>query len=137
MQPEYLLPGDEGATTSIEDQSTAGMLAFTEIAKLWGLTVAEKLDLLGLEERQKANLYNWQNNENLKLDRDKRERLSHILGIFKNIELLVPNEEEADSLVRRKLSAPIFEGMTVLEKMRRSIPDLLEVRRYFEGARSI
>lgn len=67
----------------------------------WGLTGAQQVTLLGLSN--KKTLYNWKRwPEKTKLTRDLLERTSYILGIYKSLQVLLPDP----ALANQWLSSP-------------------------------
>ena len=68
--------------------------------------------------------------------RDLLERLSYILGIYKALQILLPDAGASDSWVRRPNTAPLFGGRTPLERiLGGNVADLYEVRRWLDGQR--
>ena len=64
------------------------------------------------------------------------ERISHVLGIYKSLEILLPDPSAADGWVRRPNRAELFQGEPALELMiRGGITGLFAVRRYLDGQR--
>lgn len=124
--PAYLTPLRMGA---------AGLRAFARIAGLWGLSVDEQIRLLG--EPPRSTFYAWRKNpESAHLPRDTLERLSCLLGIYKALQILLPDAAAADAWVRQPNDAPGFGGRPALERMLAgNVGDLHEVRRYLDAAR--
>ena len=73
--------------------SAPGLRAFFRIAEQWGLSVAEQMTLLGLTAR--STYFAWKKNPGVELSRDTLERISYILGIFKALQILLPDPEAA------------------------------------------
>jgi hypothetical protein len=70
--------------------SAAGLRAFARIAQAWGLSVEEQLALLGQPPR--STFFAWRKHpEKAALSRDTLERLSNILGIYKGLQILLPD----------------------------------------------
>jgi Protein of unknown function (DUF2384) len=62
--------------------------------------------------------------------------LSNLLGIYKSLQILLPDPLAADSWVRKPNSAPVFAGGTALARMLAgNVSDLNLVRRYLDGVR--
>src|SRR5689334_15317292 len=72
-----------------------GLKAFARIAELWHLSDAEQLTLLGLSSR--STYFKWRKEHQVRLPRDTLERISYILGIYKALQLLLPDTRAADS----------------------------------------
>ena len=70
--------------------SGPALRTFFRIADLWNLSVEEQMTLLGLTAR--STFFKWKKNPNTVLPKDTLERISYILGIYKALQLLLPNE---------------------------------------------
>ncbi|MBP6251750.1 MAG: DUF2384 domain-containing protein [Rubrivivax sp.] len=115
--------------------AAAGLRAFARIAEAWGLSVDEQIRLLG--EPPRSTFFAWRKQpEKAKLTRDTLERLSNLLGIWKSLQILLPDTAAADTWVRRPNAAPPFGGRSALEHMLGgNLSDLNHVRRYLDGVR--
>jgi hypothetical protein len=112
----------------------AGLRAFTRIAELWRLSVPEQLALLGIASR--STYFKWRKEPQPKLPRDTLERLSYLLGIYKALQLLLPDAHAADEWLRRPNEAPLFGGRSALERMLSgNVADLYIVRQYLDAQR--
>ena len=120
---------------SPERMAAAGLRAFARIAEAWGLTVDEQLKLLG--EPPRSTYFAWRKlPEKAAVSRDTLERLSNILGIYKSLQILLPDAAAADAWVRQPNSATPFGGGTALDRMLAgNVSDLNLVRRYLDGVR--
>jgi Protein of unknown function (DUF2384) len=130
-----LLAPAAGVEVSPERMAAAGLRAFARIAQAWGLTVDEQLNLLGQPPR--STFFAWRKHpEKAALPRDTLERLSNILGIYKSLQILLPDAAAADAWVRQPNSAAPFGGGTALGRMLAgNVSDLNLVRRYLDGVR--
>lgn len=132
------LQGGEGAIPEAEAERLTGpgLKAFFGIAKRWSLTVEEQLALLDLDDK-KSTLFKWRSDPPLRLTRDRLERVSHILGIYKALRILYSRDEESgDSWVKRDNTAPLFDGRPALQLMTMGgIPGLLATRIYLDTHR--
>ena len=64
------------------------------------------------------------------------ERISYILGIYKALEILLPDEKAADEWVRRPNTAALFGGQSALDRMLSGqVADLFVVRQYLGRTR--
>jgi hypothetical protein len=112
----------------------AGLRAFARIAELWHLSIAEQLTLLGLSSR--STYFKWRHDSLVRLPRDTLERISYILGIYKALQLLLPDTRAADEWVRRSNDAPLFGGKSALDRMLSgNVADLYIVRQYLDAQR--
>lgn len=112
----------------------AGLRAFAKIAELWRLSVPEQLTLLGITSR--STYFKWRKEVDPKLPRDTLERLSYLLGIYKALQLLLPDNQAADEWIRRPNDVPLFGGRSALERMLSgNVADLYIVRQYLDAQR--
>jgi hypothetical protein len=123
------------ADVSLERLGAAGLRAFARIAQAWGLSVDEQLCLLGQPPR--STFFAWRKHpDKATLPRDTLERLSNLLGIYKSLQILLPEGAAADAWVREPNSAPPFGGRSALDRMLAgNVSDLNLVRRYLDGVR--
>ncbi|MDP1649391.1 MAG: MbcA/ParS/Xre antitoxin family protein [Rubrivivax sp.] len=130
-----LLAPEAQADSGPERLGAAGLRAFARIAQAWGLSVDEQLCLLGQPPR--STFFAWRKQpDKATLPRDTLERLSNLLGIYKSLQILLPDTDAADAWVRRPNSAPPFGGRSALERMLAgNVSDLNLVRRYLDGVR--
>jgi Protein of unknown function (DUF2384) len=111
-----------------------GLRAFANIAEAWGLTVADQLKLLGIASR--STFFKWRRETSPRLPRDTLERLSYVLGIYKSLQILLPDPKSADEWVRKPNHAPLFGGRSALERMLSGqVADLYVVREYLDAER--
>jgi hypothetical protein len=118
-----------------QQMAAAGLRAFGRIADAWGLTVDEQIRLLGQPAR--STFFAWRKQPHkAAVPRDTLERLSHLLGIYKSLQVLLPDPAAADAWVRRPNAAPPFGGGSALARMLAgNVSDLDLVRRYLDGVR--
>ena len=111
-----------------------GLRAFANIAEAWGLSVADQLKLLGIASR--STFFKWRREQSPRLPQDTLERLSYLLGIYKSLQILLPDPKAADEWVRRPNSAMLFGGQSALERMLSGqVADLYVVREYLDAQR--
>ena len=111
-----------------------GLRAFANIAEAWGLSVADQLKLLGIASR--STFFKWRRETSPRLPRDTLERLSYLLGIYKSLQILLPDAKAADEWVRKPNQAPLFGGHSALERMLSGqVADLYVVREYLDAER--
>ena len=130
-----VLSPDRAAPVSQAQMSAAGLRAFVRIAQAWELSVDEQLSLLG--EPPRSTFLAWRKQpEKAALPRDTLERLSNILGIYKSLQILLPDAAAADTWLRQPNTAAPFGGSTALARMLAgNVSDLNLVRRYLDGVR--
>lgn len=129
------LPAPADAEVSAQRLAAAGLRAFERIAIAWGLTIDEQLALLGAPAR--STYFAWRKApDKAQLPRDTLERLSNLLGIYKSLQILLPDPAAADGWVRQPNQAPLFGGGTALQRLLAgNVSDLHLVRRYLDGVR--
>lgn len=120
---------------SPDTMSAAAIRAFANIAQLWQLGLDEQLVLLGSPPR--STYYKWKKQpEAAHLGRDTLERISYILGIYKALQILLPDEKAADGWLKKPNSAPPFGGKSALDRMLTgNVADLYVVRQYLDAMR--
>jgi hypothetical protein len=112
----------------------AGLRAFANIAEAWGLSVAEQLTLLGIGSR--STFFKWRREREPRLPGDTLERLSYLLGIYKSLQILLPDPKAADTWIRQANTATPFGGRSALERMLSGqVADLYVVRQYLDTER--
>lgn len=122
----------EGRPEVSEEAIGSGLRAVFALRERWGLTQEQLRRLLGQPSRQ--SLANWRKAPPRTLSHDVVMRISYLLGIWKALELLYRDPENADSWVRAKNRA--FGGQSPLERMLGGdVTDLAEVRAYLDRAR--
>jgi len=124
----------KSAASDVTSLGGPGLRAFMNIAEAWGLTVAEQLKLLGIASR--STFFKWRRERNPRLPRDTLERLSYLLGIYKSLQILLPDPQLADQWVRKPNTAPTFGGRSALDRMLSGqVADLYVVRQYLDTER--
>lgn len=115
--------------------SAIGLRVFFNIGDSWKLKNEEEMILLGLPSR--SLFYKWKKDpQSAIVSKDTLERISYILGIYKTLQILLPNPKAADEWVTKKNSAPLFAGQSALERMLSgNVSDLYVVRQYLDAVR--
>jgi hypothetical protein len=114
--------------------SGPALRTFFHIAEKWELTNDEQMTLLGIDAR--STFFKWKRDRDGLLSRDTLERVSYILGIYKALNILLPNEQAADAWVRCLNTAPLFGGKSALDRMLSGkVSDLYVVRQYLDAQR--
>ena len=106
----------------------AALRTFFRIAAAWGLTQQEARTLLG--SPPESTYYKWKGGQVRTVPRDLLERVSYILGIYKALQILLPEISAADGWVRRPNTAPLFGGRSALEVMLSGNVSHLKQRRH-------
>ncbi|MDX2463826.1 MAG: MbcA/ParS/Xre antitoxin family protein [Porticoccus sp.] len=115
--------------------SSAALQAFFNLSSHWDLSVAEERTLLGAPPE--STFYKWKAEKTAgRLSHDTLERISYLLGIFKDLNILLPSSRAAAEWVRKPNTAPLFNGQSALKRMLAgSLVDLADVRRYLDAQR--
>jgi len=125
---------EAGGSRSLDSLGGAGLRAFTNIAEAWGLSIADQLKLLGIASR--STFFKWRREASPRLPRDTLERLSYLLGIYKSLQILLPDPQAADQWVRKPNDAALFGGRSALDRMLSGhVADLYVVRQYLDAQR--
>ena len=114
-------------------KSAVALKGFFNICKAWSVDDEQSIILLGNVD---VTLYNdWkQSPATAQLSHEVLERISYILGIFKGLQILLPNPTAADAWVNKLNSEVIFGGKSALEKMLQGrLEDLATVRQYVDS----
>ena len=113
--------------------SGPALRAFVRIAEAWGLDVEAQRALLGWPSR--SAFYNWRSGP-ATLPYDTLVRLSLVLGIYKALHVLYPDDELADGWIRMRNTNPLFGDRAPLEALvQGDVGTLYAVRRLLDGRR--
>jgi hypothetical protein len=119
---------------SDKDLSGPALRTFFRITNAWGLKAREEMVLLG--SPPESTFFQWKKQKAGTLSRDVMERISYVLGIYKALQILLPQPEYADTWVKRPNAAPLFGGKPALERMLSgNVADLFVVRSYLDAQR--
>ncbi|MCG8696004.1 MAG: MbcA/ParS/Xre antitoxin family protein [Minwuiales bacterium] len=114
--------------------SGPALRTFFRIAEVWKLSVDQQMTLLGLSSR--STYFKWKKSPDVALPKDTLERISYVLGIYKALQILLPDEAAADEWIKRPNKAQPFGGRTALDRMLSgNIADLYVVRQYLDAQR--
>jgi len=117
--------------------ASAALQAFFNLSAHWKLTATEERTLLG--SPPESTFYKWKAEKaSARMNRDVLERISYLLGIYKDLNILLPSPRAADEWVRKPNAAPGFNEQSALDRMLAgSIVDLADVRRYLDAQRGL
>ena len=115
------------------DVSGGALRTFFNILDKWELRDEDGMKLLAAP---KSTYYRWkQDPSRSRLGQDTLERISYVLGIYKAINILLPNTS-ADTWVHRPNDAPTFGGQPPIELMTAGhVADLYRVRQWLDAQR--
>lgn len=106
------------------------LATFFLIADKWALSTEEQVALLGSPGR--STFFKWKKDGG-SLPPDTRERLSHMLGIWKSLHILFTENDRADAWIRAKNR--YFDGASALDVMLDGMTGIIRVRRYLDAQR--
>jgi len=116
------------------NHSGPALRAFFRIAKAWNLTAEQERTLLGNPGR--STFFRWKAAGEGAIGADTLERISYVLGIYKALHVLFPDDAQADGWLRRPNQAPLFGGASALDRMLGGqVADLYVVRQYLDAQR--
>ncbi len=122
------------SAAALKEAAPAALRAFFAIADAWELSNAQARKLLG--NPPESTFYQWKRGVVGAVSRDLMERLSYLLGIYKALQILLPDPAAADSWLHRPNSAPLFGGGSALDLMLGGqVADLYRVREYLDAER--
>ena len=125
LQPESIPAGDLGGPA---------LRAFFSLAERWNLRIADQRRLLG--DPPESTFYKWKRLQEGTLGRDTLERISYLLGIWKDLQILFPDAQQADGWIHRSNQSPLFGGQSALQRMLSgNVADLYVVRQYLDAQR--
>lgn len=115
--------------------SAALLPSIFNILAQWGLTGAQQMKLLGITNEK--TLYNWKNRpEKAKLTPDLLERTSYLLGIYKSLQIVLPDQSLADNWLTRPNDNPLFNGAAPMDRLLAGqMLDLAVVRNFLDAER--
>ncbi|MEP6714322.1 MAG: MbcA/ParS/Xre antitoxin family protein [Terriglobia bacterium] len=107
---------------------------FLNIASAWGLSNEEQRAVLGWPPE--STFFKYKSGETGTLSYDMLMRISLVLGIYKGLHILYPEEALADGWMKLPNNNPLFGGQTALAfAMRSGMDGLYQVRRLLDGRR--
>jgi hypothetical protein len=110
------------------------MRTFLNVAEAWKLTNDEQRALLGWPPE--STFYNYKAGKISALPYDTLMRISLVLGIYKDLQILYPEPELADRWIKLPNSNPLFGGRPAVALMTEGGMDALyPVRRLLDGRR--
>lgn len=124
------------ATPATQPRDMAGpaLRAFFSIASAWDLSAAQQRKLLG--NPPNSTFFKWKRDLAGSLPRDVLERISYVLGIYKALQILIPDEARADAWISSPNTAPMFSGHSALDRiLGGNVGDLYAVRQYLNAQR--
>ena len=128
------MPATLSVHTHPEELAPTALRTFFRIADGWGLSQAEARTLLG--NPPESTYYKWKSGKVGNVSSDLVERISYVLGIYKALQILLPDPAAADAWVKRPNAAPLFNGRSALDLMLSGrVADLFLVRQFLDAER--
>lgn len=120
--------------TRPRDLAGPALRAFFNIASDWRLSAAQQRMLLG--NPPSSTFFKWKRELSGSLPKDVLERISYVLGIYKALQILIPDGKRADAWITSPNTAPMFGGRSALDRMLGgNVGDLYAVRQYLDAQR--
>src|SRR5947209_1229334 len=128
------VPADQRRDPKVRRQmSGPAMRTFLNVADAWKLTNEEQRALLGWPPE--STFFKYKAGQVTILPYDMLMRISLVLGIYKDLQILYPEPDLADRWVRLPNSNPLFGGKPALVLMLEGTDGLFQVRRLLDGLR--
>ena len=117
------------------DVASSLLPAIFNIFNEWNLKGPQQMTLLGISNER--TFYNWKKQpQKAKLTRDLLERASYILGIYKSLQILLPDQTLADKWLSTPNDNPLFNGTAPLDRLLAGqVVDLATVRNFLDAER--
>lgn len=126
---EKKIPSKKISTNSISDK--VAWKAFQNLIKKFNFNEEEGMILLG--EMKRSTYYKGINKHEGGLSRDEKERISLLLGIYKDLLILFPDSLQAMTWIDRTNTLPPFNGLSPRKYlMEGSLSRLAEVRKFLD-----
>lgn len=134
MATAVIAPILDTARLDGEKLSGPGLRTFLNISQAWGLSNEEMRALLGWPSE--STFYQYKSGKCGTLSHDTLTRISLIIGIYKALHILYPDETLADNWVRLPNRNALFGGRPAIELMANAgLDGLFQVRRLLDGRR--
>jgi hypothetical protein len=122
----------EQGTDITDDTITRGMAGVFNILKVWNAGNEQARRILGSPPER--TFYAWKSGKVGAVPHDTVRRLGYILGIYKSLQIVYSNPQQADTWTSRPNRA--FGGQTPLERMAGGdVTDLAAVHQYLDANR--
>ena len=109
------------------------LAGFFRIMDLWGADTAQAMAMLGRPSQR--TFYRWKAGDVAGLPHDVVRRIGYVSGIWKALQIVYANPQQADEWVRKPNR--FFGGQTPLARMSAGdVTDLAAVREYLDAARA-
>jgi hypothetical protein len=120
----------------VDELGGPALRSFFGLADRWNLRIADQRKLLG--DPPESTFYKWKRQQAGAPGRDTIERISYLLCIWKNLQILFPDTAQADAWLHKPNQAPLFGGHSALQRMLSgNVADLYVVRQYLDAQRGV
>lgn len=109
--------------TDLIAASSVALKTFLRIADAWNLEEGQRLELLGVSDLSRI----WSDNAQTVLTDQTMERISYTMGVYKNLRLIFPTEDQANAWIKKPNRD--FDGEPALRAM---IENPVIVRKYLD-----
>lgn len=117
--------------TRAQPPAADGFAAYFALADVWDLTTDQQIVLLGAPAR--STFFKWKKDGGL-MSSDTAERISHLLSIYKALQILFPQPGRADAWLRN--AHRFFGDRPALNVMLGGrLADIIQVRDYLDAQR--
>ena len=129
-----MLAALQSESVNLSAAAPGALRTFFRIVADWQLSAQDARVLLG--NPPESTFYKWKSGQVGQIGRDVLERISYVLGIYKALQILLPNATSADGWIKRPNAAPVFGGRSALDLMLSgNVADLYLVRQYLDAER--
>ena len=115
-----------------QELAGSGLRTFFRIVEKWQMSPEQQSSLLGCEDPR--TLDSWRRGDCAGVADVVLIRISYVLGIYKALHTIFPNELQADGWIMRPNSAPLFAGRPAIDLVaEEGIDGLAAVRKYLDA----
>jgi uncharacterized protein (DUF2384 family) len=119
----------------LRELTPTAIAAFRDIARHWALSPLEQRIVLGILPQSTFTKY-MRDPAGAALSYDTLQRISHLYGVFKAINVLLADERLADEWISRPNDHPLFKGATPKDVMLDgALESIVAVREYLDAER--
>ena len=129
-----MLAALQSESVNLSAAAPGALRTFFRIVADWQLSAQDARVLLG--NPPESTFYKWKSGQVGQIGRDVLERISYVLGMYKALQIRLPNSSSADGWIKRPNAAPVFGGRSALDLMLSgNVADLYLVRQYLDAER--
>lgn len=114
------------------EMAAPGLRTFFRICDKWRASPEQQALILGC--RDGTTFDTWRRGDYASVSEDVLIRISYVLGIYKALHTIFPDERNADAWVTAPNNAPLFAGRSAIDLMvERGVGGLASVRSYLDA----